>query len=119
MENSIHFFRFGFISALLFISNYLIGVAVLVCFIFHFIVHRKHKIKKIWAFIIPHFFISAPVFLIWNPLGKTVVELKNSPLDKLNLLFRNLRDFNGGHFGAILLLVCGMFLLQEKAKKTF
>jgi len=119
MESRAQFFRFGLVSALLFISNYLIGVAVLASLFAHYFFVKKGEIKQLWAFFIPHFFISLPVFLIWNPLGKKVVELKNSPLDKLNLLFRNIRDFNGGHLGSLLLLLGGMFLFQKHSQKRF
>lgn len=119
MDKPRHFFRFGLVSALLFISNYLIGVAVLSSLLIHQLFLKKEKLRNCWTFFIPHLLISVPVFLIWNPLGKNVVEMKNSSFDKLNLLFRNVRDFNGGHLGSILLLVCGLFLSEKKVKKRF
>ena len=119
MNKTIHFFRFGLVSSLLFISNYLVGVAVLMSLLIHTIITKKQKISKISAFLFPHIIISLPVLLIWNPIGKKVVEMKNSPIDKLNLLFRNVRDFNGGQLGSILLLLIGAFLLKKETQKRF
>jgi hypothetical protein len=118
-----NFFLFSLFGALLFISNYLVGLAVFAALFLHAIIFRFKEIhldlKKIGLFAIPQTIISLPVFLIWNPLGKTVVTLHNTPLDRLNLLFRNFRDFNGGSFGSTLLLVLGLFLLKGETKNRY
>ena len=119
LKNPWQWIQFGLMSSLLFISNYLIGVAVLFSFFIHFVLIKKEKIKITLFAVIPHLLISVPIFLIWNPLGKKVVEMKNSPFDKLNLLFRNIRDFNGGHLGSLLLLILGMFLFNKISQKRF
>ncbi len=119
MKSSKQWIQFGLVSSLLFISNYLIGVAVLSSLMIHFVFIKKERIKTTISALIPHLFISVPIFLIWNPLGKKVVEMKNSPQDKLNLLFRNVRDFNGGHLGSLLLLTLGIFLFSKTSQKRF
>ena len=119
IETKVQAFRFGLMSALLFISNYLVGVAVLVSLLAHTLFIKKEKLNHLWTFLIPHLFVSLPVFLIWNPLGKKVVEMRNSPLDKLNLLYRNIRDFNGGHLGSLLLLISGVFLFEKHSQNRF
>lgn len=117
------FFWLGVFSSLLFVSNYLMGVATLIALGVHALIYRRDifrfNLKNVMSFNLPHLLISVPVFLTWNPLGKNVVTLHNTALDRLNLFYRNIRDFNGGHFGSILLLIAGLILLKGEAKKRF
>jgi hypothetical protein len=117
-------FLFGLATSLLFISNYLVGIALIAALAAHFLVFRRKDFSEVFRklpfFIFPHLLISLPVLWIWNPIGKKVVEQQNSMLDRANLIFRNLRDFNGGMFGSILLLVLGLIVLKEaNSKKRF
>jgi hypothetical protein len=118
-----NFLWFGVFGALLFVSNYLVGLAALTCLFLHAIIFRRSALKmnlaKWSALTIPQLLISLPVFLIWNPLGKNVVALHNSPLDRLNLFYRNVRDFNGGHFGSLLILLAGVCFLKGAARNRF
>lgn len=113
----------GFLCGLCFISNYLVGVAVLGALGVHYLVYRRYREQFSWrnTIIAISLFlaIALPVFLIWNPIGKNVVGVQNTGLDRLNLIFRNVRDFNGGHFGSLLVLLVGSFAFRGEIRKRF
>ena len=89
----------------------------------HAIFYRRDQIKlslgKISVFLLPQFLISLPVLCIWNPLGKAVVSLHNTPFDRLILLLRNIRDYNGGHFGSFVLLILGLAFGKGFVRERF
>ncbi len=114
---------FGIWGALLFASNYLIAAGVLGAFAVHAIVFRigffKKNLRRVVWIVLPHILISVPVFLVWNPLNKSVVSVKNSLSEKVSLLYWNIRDFNTGHLGPVLLLLLGIFLFGSTSRQRF
>jgi hypothetical protein len=114
----------GLSTALLFVSNYLTGLAWMGLLAWALL--RTHKLKpfsqsktllqSLLAFSTPHLIFSLPVFLIWNPLGKSVVQEKNSLTQKLKLFFWNWRDLNGTQMGVLALMIgLGLWLQAKKS----
>ena len=120
-------FFFSLIGAFLFISNYLNGIAALGAFFAHALLFRRKDLVQVIgprcrglaALILPQLLISLPVFFIWNPIGKNVVTQKNSLFDKMELLWRNIRDFNSGGMGCVLLLILGLIIFKNSSQRRF
>ncbi len=92
-------FFLGIFLAFTFCSNYLNGVALIGVLGIEMGLHssKRLKISEIGFLLIPLVLISVPVFLIWNPLFKDVVNLGGTVFnwsDKWTLFLWNWRDLN-------------------------
>ncbi len=107
---------FALLSVVLLSANYLNYAALYACLAADYLIwgrKRRPLTPGDWLWLIlPQVLIGAPIVLVWNPLGKSLVDYQTPSwlTDKAALFWCNWRDLNRCEFGLALLIVLAPFL---------